>query len=447
MRSLYRHLMLRLRTNIDIKFARPMRGTKASTSVLRLVAVLGFAASLCAQVLLAQDGSVTPVEGDSWLSHLHRSFEETAMGKTWCLGPALALPDEAQNSAPSAPSVDTVVLHGADLYRLNCQGCHGESGLGAPPEIASIINPVRSSSVALVMQRMKSMGADVTRAQASELAGQSKNALLQRLHNGGQDMPSFSYLSDPEVRSLLAYLNLLADVPNAGSQQVAVRESHARVGELIVKSTCHTCHAATGANPDSTELAAGAIPPLATLTARVNRAGLIRKITLGAPVMMGASPDPVRGRMPVFFYLHESEAADVHAYLEAYPPSDSARPQPDVQAASGQIATTNVLPSASLEAHQPTTQDARSAASTLKTWFLGLSIGAVSILCAAVVFTLRELGRLSAEGHVRRSLRSRPVAVVLPFPASSPLSPRNAEPFFAAQSSQQTFMGESQVGL
>jgi mono/diheme cytochrome c family protein len=436
--------MLRLRTNIDIQLARAMRGAKAANSVLRLVTILGFAATLCCQSLLAQDAAVTPVDGDSWLSHLHRSFEETAMGKTWRLGPARALPDEALNSAPSASSADMVVLHGADLYRLNCQGCHGESGLGAPPEIASIINPVRSSSVALVMQRMQTMGADVTRAQAAELAGQSKNALLQRLHNGGQDMPSFSYLSDAEVRSLLAYLNLLADVPNAGSQQVTVRESHARVGELIVKSTCHTCHAATGPNPDSTELAAGAIPPLATLTARVNRAGLIRKITAGAPVMMGASSDSVRGRMPVFFYLHQSEAADVHAYLEAYPPTDAPSPQPDVQAASGQIATRNALTVASSEAHHPSTEDARSAASSLRAWFLGLSIGAVGILCAAVVFTLRELGRLSAEAHLRRSRASRPVAVVLPFPA---LSPSNAEPFFAAQSSQKTFMGGSQVGF
>jgi mono/diheme cytochrome c family protein len=119
------------------------------------------------------------------------------MGKTWRLGPPLQAPEETADPAPSAPhrssSTNTVVLHGADLYRLNCEGCHGESGLGAPPEIASIINPVRATSVALVMQRMKSVGADVSRAQATELAGQSKTALLQRIHNGGQDMPSFSY--------------------------------------------------------------------------------------------------------------------------------------------------------------------------------------------------------------------------------------------------------------
>jgi mono/diheme cytochrome c family protein len=408
------------------------------------------AAALCAQSLVAQDASVTPVEGDSWLTHLHRSFGETAMGKTWRLGPAVPVSDETRDSASSAPlrpSNETVVLHGADLYRLNCQGCHGESGLGTPPEIASIINPVRSSSVALVLQRMKSMGADVTRKQAAELAGQSKNALLQRLHNGGQDMPSFSYLSDSEVRALLAYLNLIADVPNAASQQLAVRESHARVGELIVKSTCHTCHAATGSNPSSADLAGGAIPPLATLTARVSRAGLIRKITVGAPVMIGTTPDPVRGRMPVFFYLHETEAADVHAYLEAFPPSGSTEPQPDIQVSTAQIPTTTATASRQSVTHQTNKQDPRAAASTLRTWFLCLSIGAVVVLCAAVGFTLRELGRLSAEAHRRRSLLWRNAGVVLPFPVSSHLSPTSAGEFFAAQSSPQTFIGRSQVGL
>jgi mono/diheme cytochrome c family protein len=299
-----------------------------------------------------------------------------------------------------------LVLHGADLYRLNCEGCHGESGLGAPPEIASIINPVRATSVSLVMQRMKSVGADVSRAQAAELAGQSKTALLQRIHNGGQDMPSFSYLNDFEVQSLVEYLNLLAGVPNAAARQAAVSESHAKVGELIVKSTCHICHAATGPNPGPAELAAGAIPPLATLTGRVSRAQLIRKITVGAPVMMGAVPDSLRGRMPVFFYLTESEAADVYGYLEAYPPSDSINPPTAVQVHGAQSATTtgSSLP--------PEPAD-----SANRKWFLYLSLGVLGLLAAGLVFTRREFRRLSTEAHMRRSLRPHLVARALPIVA------------------------------
>jgi hypothetical protein len=39
---------------------------------------------------------------------------------------------------------------------------------------------------------------------------------------------------------------------------------------------------------------------------------------------MGASPMLYRGRMPVFYYLSEDEAADVYLYLTLYPPSQSA---------------------------------------------------------------------------------------------------------------------------
>jgi mono/diheme cytochrome c family protein len=364
---------------------------------------------------------VAAVEGDSWLNHLHRSFEETAMGKTGRLGPLLKAPEETPHSASFAPQrsspINALVLHGADLYRLNCQGCHGESGRGAPPEIASIINPVRATSVSLVLQRMKSAGGDVSRAQAAELAGQSKISLLQRIHNGGQDMPSFSYLNDTEVQALVAYLNLLAGVPNAVARQASVSESHARVGELIVKSTCHTCHAATGPNPGPAELAAGAIPPLAALTSRVSRAELIRKITVGAPVLMGATPDSLRGRMPVFFYLTETEAADVYRYLEAYPPSAATNPQAAAEAQSGRSATTAAPASSPEGTRKRSTQDPEPTDVTVKTWFLCLSFGALALLGAGFVFTLREFRRLSTEAHMRHSLRTCHVMRALPIVA------------------------------
>ena len=132
---------------------------------------------------------------------------------------------------------------------MNCQGCHGESGEGAPPEINSVINPVRATSVELVMARMKVAGMEIGRADAVKLAQQSKTALLQRLHNGGENMPPFPHLNEAEVNSLFAYLKQLAAVPGAEREQLAVKESRLRVGEHIVKSTCHTCHAATGPDP------------------------------------------------------------------------------------------------------------------------------------------------------------------------------------------------------
>src|ERR1700678_1558241 len=188
------------------------------------------------------DLPVTATSGESWLNHLHCSFGDTSMGKTGRLGPP---PAEGQVVAGwqlglVPPSSQTLVLHGSDLYRMNCQGCHGEAGLGAPPEINSVINPVRATSIPLILERMKKSGLDITPAAAHELAKESQDALLQRLHIGGKDMPPFPYLSEPEIRALITYLKQLSGAP--GVTQLTVRETPLQIGEHIVKSTCHICH-------------------------------------------------------------------------------------------------------------------------------------------------------------------------------------------------------------
>jgi mono/diheme cytochrome c family protein len=292
------------------------------------------------QGAVRRDAAVTAVTGESWLHHLHRSFDETSMGRTWHLGPPGSTTDHATSrlrlfapSASAATGSTTETLHGSDLYRMNCQGCHGESGLGAPPEIGSLIDPVRATSSTLVELRMSKVGMVMSRRQTAEMVNQSRLALLKRLHEGGLDMPSFHHLSAGEIRSLVVYLQQLAGVPGAEEAQVAIQESHARVGELIVKSTCHICHSATGVNPAPAELSEGAIPPLSALPKRVNEQQLVRKVTRGAPVIMSTTSSVFRGRMPVFSYLSENEAADVYEYLIAYPPTELAGSDRAVQAA------------------------------------------------------------------------------------------------------------------
>ena len=290
--------------------------------ILSLVAL-----PLLSQTLGSKDVSVTPVQGESWLSHLHRQFNESSMGRTWELGPAPPAPGREGphwqlNLSPSFNAVD-VSLHGSDLYRLNCQGCHQESGLGAPPEINSIIDPVRASSAAAITARMKAAGREVDRAMVTELAKQSYVLLITRLHEGGKDMPRPS-LNEVEIRAVLAYIEQLSSVPGAEKRQLELKESRYRIGEHIVKSTCHTCHNATGLNPTPQEIMDGAIPPLSTLTTRVGLSDFVRKVTSGAPIVMGSEPlsyrDSYRGRMPVFSYLTEDEAASAYLYLTLYPP-------------------------------------------------------------------------------------------------------------------------------
>jgi mono/diheme cytochrome c family protein len=359
--------------------------------------------------LPAQTAPVTAVEGESWLIHLNRSFGDTSMGKTGRLGPG---PQEEESLRPPPQariysSRDGVVLHGSDLYRLNCQGCHGESGLGAPPEINSVINPVRATSVPLVMARMKATGMDVTAADAAKLAQQSKAALMDRLHKGGESMPSFSQLNDAETRALLAYLKHLAAVPDTADGSAEIKESHARVGELIVRSTCHTCHSATGPDPGPQEVAAGAIPPLSTLTSRKNQSEFVRKVTLGAPVLMGTPATLYRGRMPVFFYLTEEEAADVYLYLTLYPPTEQTAANPLLVASLGSKGPSGKGPRSPRLVEVVNTAKGEAAESTYSAEFewvaLLLLAGLMTaVLAGGLIFTLREFKRLSIQnaGHV-----------------------------------------------
>ena len=292
----------------------------------RLVLTFVLVSQLSGQTGGDKEMPVTPVKGESWISHLHKRFSDTSMGKTWRSGPAAPRPGEDsavwQEKLSPGFEVRSMTLHGSDVYRLNCRGCHTGSGRGAPPEINSVIDPVRSTSVEIIMERMKKAGMEMSRANAAVLAKQANSALLDRFHKGGKDMPPFPQLSETEVRALVAYLRDLAGVPGAEKQQIAITEVPARVGEQVVKSTCHICHDAVGPNPEPQQILDGAIPPLSTLTTRTTLSQFVRKVTFGNPIIMGALPEPFRGRMPVFDYLSQDEAANAYLYLTLDPPQE-----------------------------------------------------------------------------------------------------------------------------
>ena len=393
-------------------------GRLLAVTLWTALATLPLGANAATNSTTAGDVSVTPTTGESWLNHLHRSFGDTSMGKTGRLGPPPTTDGDVpvvSDLGPTPAASGKVTLQGADLYRLNCQSCHGASGEGAPPEINSVINPVRATSVPLVIERMKKMGMDVRPSDAAELARQSQAALLQRLHAGGESMPSFSQLSDAETRALIAYLKKLAGV--RGVSQVSVTESPARVGELIVKSTCHTCHDATGQNPTPQQLENGAIPPLQALPARVDELQLIRKVTNGAPVLMGTPATQHRGRMPVFYYLSRDEAADVYLYLTAYPPAQQkktmvavASASPQSNAGGGSMPGPRNLPPASGAGGS---SGNNAVPGGVPDWlvtllFVGFGAMAVGLALAVLGFAAYEMHRLGTVGEARQQ-RSSPV--------------------------------------
>jgi mono/diheme cytochrome c family protein len=265
--------------------------------------------------------TVTPVEGPSTLHHLGLSIEHSSMGWSGQWG---SPPSNIQSPPARLPHAEDIpgrfVLSGADMYRVSCRACHKQDGSGGPPEINSIIGPVQSASILWMTKRMKEMGRTVSPSFIRELTSGTDADLQKRLKVGGHNMPSFAHLSDEEIRVLRPYLDELAKVPGAERPERQITEPAARVGELIVKGTCHICHDAIGSDDKPTTVLSDVIPSLASIPRQKTAKQFIQKIREGAPIPLSAGGVASRGRMPVFNYLTDAEAASAYAYLIAYPP-------------------------------------------------------------------------------------------------------------------------------
>jgi mono/diheme cytochrome c family protein len=248
---------------------------------------------------VAADPLVTPVTGPSWLTRLGVALDKTSLGRgTGTYGPATAGKPPAPASLAVRPSSP---LTGEDIYRLNCLACHGLQGRGAPPEVKSAVDPVIGASLD-ALRRAK-----------------VRQDVLARVHRGGQRMPSREYLRDPDLARLYEYLNQLAGTP-AASHAKPEQVTWARLGEQVVKGTCHICHDATGAWPTEQARIQGAIPSLEALMATRTVADFVTKAGKGAPVGLSSLTIAHRGRMPVFTNLEDEEIAAAYVYLATYPP-------------------------------------------------------------------------------------------------------------------------------
>ena len=62
--------------------------SSSNISVKHLVAIFALLLQLFGQTVGNKNIPVTAVKGESWISHLHKRFSDTSMGKTWHSGPA-----------------------------------------------------------------------------------------------------------------------------------------------------------------------------------------------------------------------------------------------------------------------------------------------------------------------------------------------------------------------
>lgn len=270
-----------------------------------------------------QPSVVTPVTGPSWLNHLGVKYRDTSLGRgSGAYGPP-ATQTATEPHSTTLPLDKPLVVTGADLYRWNCQACHTAKGSGAPPEIKPILPAVQGSSLELVRRHLQQQGKKHGGSTARAEANAARADLYRRIHNGGQRMPPREYLEQADIDVLYTYLTELARVPDAPkpSQRTV---SWMRVGENVVKGTCHICHDAVGPRPSGGAMLQGAIPSLATLRSDKLVMEFVNKARSGAPVVMGDAPLHYRGRMPVFYYLKDEEVAAAYLFLNEYPPQAEA---------------------------------------------------------------------------------------------------------------------------
>jgi len=141
-------------------------------------------------------------------------------------------------------------------------------------------------------------------------------------------MPAFAHLQEADIDAIYAYLTQLAGTPDA-SRQSRRTTSWARLGEHVVKGTCHICHDAVGPRPSGQALLIqGTIPPFTRLLEDKPVVDFVTKVRSGAAVMTRDPAFHYRGRMPVFSYLQDVEVAAAYMFLVDYPPQagDSKRP-------------------------------------------------------------------------------------------------------------------------
>ncbi|MGB9071591.1 MAG: c-type cytochrome [Terriglobales bacterium] len=281
-------------------------------------------------------------QGPSCLKHLGLTVSQTRMGQMGGSGTLPANPHgnpQPSSGTPlgqanlnsviqrflstfrSSPEQAAAILNekfpvsGADLYRWNCQSCHGPDGQGAPPEINSVLGPVQGTSPAMTRKRMEARGIEADDDMIQQVTELAEASLRDRFQHGGKSMPSFEYLRPDEVEALYGYLEKLASVPPSKRDGLLVPESAARVGEHIVRGTCHVCHDATGPGSGHTAMTQGIIPSLASMPREHSLSGVVHQVQYGSCGTMKMTGGDV---MPAYPYFTEEEIAAL--YLVAYSP-------------------------------------------------------------------------------------------------------------------------------
>ncbi|MBP7588427.1 MAG: c-type cytochrome [Thermoanaerobaculia bacterium] len=268
-------------------------------SLLALLAAVALGNSARA----AEIAPSTAATGPSWLDKLGRNFDKSSLGRVGALGPNEQDPELAAPAPRDGSWLrNGFAVRGADLFRFTCRSCHGAAGRGMPPEILPLTPLVQATSAE--WQKQQGEGA-AGRAQLAE------KLLQHQLTAGGRSMPGFDFLSSDESEALLGYLEHFAGVADPKHADNTLQLPVDRIGEVIVKGTCQTCHEA--ASSRGVRATSSQIPPLAGMTAS-DPVGLF---VAGA---RHRGQHGLNGKGPELTYLRDQELKAAYFYLAAYPP-------------------------------------------------------------------------------------------------------------------------------
>jgi mono/diheme cytochrome c family protein len=97
-----------------------------------------------------------------------------------------------------------------------------------------------------------------------------------------------------------------------------VTQTAARVGEHVMKGTCHICHDATGPGGGHMSMMTGIIPSLFSIPRQESLGTVLHQVEYGSSGMMMMMM--AGQRMPALPYFTKDEIAASYFYLIDYPP-------------------------------------------------------------------------------------------------------------------------------
>lgn len=255
----------------------------------------------------------------------------------WSLAGGLAFAVGPRSLGGQAASAATL-SPGATVYRQHCAACHGENGDGNGPAAVWLFPKPRNFSAGLYKIQSTPSGRLPSDAD-----------LLKSIRNGlgGSSMPSFSYLTEAELRAVVQHVKDLTATTGPGGTRVNRFEQAERAGELgrpielppeppltfesinrgrelYEKLQCLTCHGETGAGdgfsaPTLKDSFGVPIPPrdfnTGSFRGGATGADLYTRIAVGlGGTPMVAYPDEVvspRDRWALVHYIQSLRRKDI----------------------------------------------------------------------------------------------------------------------------------------